>query len=124
MNVKRGEVYWARLPELENSKIQSGVRPIVITSNRFAAEHSPVIQYIPITTQLKRTDLPVHVTLDDKILFKQSMALVEQEGLIDKHRLMERIGKLSDFDMMRIDRAIIKQRGIDINQLTRQYNYA
>jgi mRNA interferase MazF len=124
MNIKRGEVYWADLPKLENSRIQTGKRPIIVTSNRFAAEYSPVIQYVPITTQLKRTDLPVHVTLDDKILFKPSMALVEQEGLIDKHRLMERIGKLSDFDMMRIDRAIIKQRGIDINQLTRQYNYA
>lgn len=124
MNLKRGEVYWAELPKLENSRIQTGKRPIIITSNRFATEHSPVIQYIPITTQLKRTDLPVHVTLDESFLLKPSMALVEQEGLIDKHRLMERIGTLSNFDMMRIDMAIIKQRGIDVNKLIRQYNYA
>jgi mRNA interferase MazF len=114
--VRRGDIYWARLPELENSKIQSGVRPIIITSNKFAAEHSPVVQYIPVTTQLKRTDLPIHVVLEVDCL-KPSMALVEQEGLIDKYRLMERIGTLTKRDMMRIDMAILTQRGIDVYKL-------
>jgi mRNA interferase MazF len=125
--VRRGDIYWARLPELENSKIQSGVRPIIITSNKFATEHSPVVQYIPVTTQLKRTDLPIHVVLEVDCLYKPSMALVEQEGLIDKYRLMERIGTLTKRDMMRIDMAILTQRGIDVYKLAdniKQYNYA
>ncbi len=123
-NVKRGEIYWARLPELKDSKIQSGVRPVIITSNKFAAKHSPVIQYIPVTTQLKRVDLPIHVVLDTDCLFKPSMALVEQEGCIDKNRLMEKIGTLSQKDMFNIDRAILAQRGIDAHTIIQASQYA
>lgn len=123
-NVKRGEIYWARLPELKDSKIQSGVRPVIISSNKFASEFSPVIQYIPVTTHLKRTDLPVHVVLNTDCFNKPSMALVEQEGCIDKNRLMGKIGTLSQVDMFNIDRAILVQRGIDIKVMARNMQYA
>jgi len=112
--IKRGDIIWANLPELKDSKIQSGVRPVIITANNFAAEHSPVIQYVPVTTQIKRTDLPIHVLLEADCLYKPSMALVEQEGCIDKKRLMEKIGTLSEKDMFNIDKAILVQRGIDV----------
>lgn len=111
---KKGDIYWAELPVLENSKIQAGWRPVVITSNKFAAEHSQVVQYMPLTTKIKRTDLPVHVVINPDFLPYESMVLAEQEGLIDKHRLKEKIGTLSDDDILRIDMAKIIQGGIDI----------
>jgi mRNA interferase MazF len=125
--LKRGDVYWASLPRLENSRIQAGVRPVIITSNEMALKHSPVIQYIPVTTELKKINLPVHVTLDSTFFLHPSMALVEQEGCIDKNRLMEKIGTLTEDDMLHIDMAIITQRGINIYDMirnTKQYSYA
>jgi mRNA interferase MazF len=128
--IRRGEVYWAKIPKLEDSKIQAGVRPVIITSNEMAAKHSPVIQYIPVTTQTQKCRLPVHVILRTNIFPQPSLALVEQEGCIDKNRLMEKIGTLSEEDMLNIDRAIIKQRGISFDDLLtiarnmKQYSYA
>lgn len=115
--LKRGDIYWARLPKLEDSKIQSGVRPVIITSNQQALKYSPVIQCVPITSSIKREDMPVHVVLENECLYKPSMALVEQEGLIDKNRLLEYVGSLSESDLFKIDVAIIAQRGIDIDKL-------
>lgn len=128
--IKRGEVYWAKIPKLENSQIQAGVRPIIITSNEMALKYSPVIQYIPVTTQTQKCRLPVHVMLETDIFEEESLALVEQVGCIDKNRLTEKIGTLSKKDMFRIDKAIINQCGIPYEELIvmmknmKQYSYA
>lgn len=122
--LKRGDVFWAKLPKLENSRIQAGVRPVIVTSNAMALKHSPVIQYIPVTSEIKKTSLPVHVGLNNSFFPRPSMALVEQEGCIDKNRLMEKIGTLSEKDMLRIDRAILTQRGIDPRAMVRDMRYA
>lgn len=121
---KRGDVFWAKLPKLENSRIQAGVRPVIITSNEMALKHSPVIQYIPVTSEMKKTNLPVHVGLNNSFFPRPSMALVEQEGCIDKNRLMEKIGTLSEKDMLNIDRAILTQRGINIYDMMRNMKLA
>lgn len=122
--LKRGDVFWAKLPKLENSRIQAGVRPVIVTSNAMALKHSPVIQYIPITSEIKKTSLPVHVGLNNSFFPRPSMALVEQEGCIDKNRLMEKIGTLSEKDMLKIDRAILAQRGIDVFAMVKNTKYA
>lgn len=114
--LNRGDIFYARLPELKGSHIQTGVRPVIIISNRMALKHSPVIQYIPITSKQSKAKLPVHVDLDTDFL-KPSVALVEQEGCIDKTRLLEKVGKLSKRDMMKIELAILKQHEIDIDEL-------
>ena len=124
MELKRGDVFWAKLPKLEDSRIQAGVRPVIITSNVMALKYSPVIQYIPVTTEIKKTSLPVHVGLNNGFFPRPSMALVEQEGCIDKNRLMEKIGTLSEKDMLKIDRAILIQRGIDPRAMVRDMRYA
>lgn len=119
---KKGDIYWAELPRVENSRIQAGFRPVVITSNKFATEYSEVIQYMPITSNIKRTDLPVHVVINPEFMPKESMVLAEQEGIIDKHRLREKIGTLSDIDMMKIDMAKLVQGGIDILTIMNNMN--
>lgn len=125
--IKRGDVYWAKLPKLEDgSNIQWGWRPVIITSNCYACQHSPVVQYIPITSKVNKCRLPVHVPLQSDIFLEPSVALVEQEGCIDKYRLKEYMGTISNFDLMKIDIATLKQRQIDINKLydnIKQYSY-
>jgi mRNA interferase MazF len=114
---KKGDVYWAEIPIIEDSRIQSGYRPVVITSNKFATKHSEVIQYMPLTSEIKRTDMPVHVIVNPPFLPVKSMVLAEQEGIIDKHRLRTKIGSLSNDDMIRIDVAKLIQGEIDINKV-------
>lgn len=122
--LKRGEVYWAELPIIKGSSIQTGERPIILSSNKESLRFSPVIQYIPVTSELKKTNLPVHIMLETKCPYLDSMALVEQEGLIDKFRLKEKICDLTEKEMAMIDLAIIRQRDIDFNVLTKYINEA
>jgi len=111
---QRGDIYWAELPEIEGSQLQAGLRPVVLIANNAANENSPTFQCVPLTSRLKKESLPVHVILNTtNCLKKTSMALVEQETSIDKHRLRSKIGTVSDFDMFNIDVAILKQHGIN-----------
>lgn len=111
MTYKRGDVFLANFPAIEGSSIQSGVRPIIITSNEMALNYSPVIHGIPVTSKVSnKKEIPVHVKLNNDLFLRPSMALAEQEGLIDKTRLMKKIGTLSEEEMLNIDVAILMQR--------------
>lgn len=103
---KRGDIYWAQIPVTENSNIQNGRRPVLVVSNNKANQFSPTIHVIPLTTEIKKQNLPVHVMLYSGDLKEETMALVEQMSLIDKHRLRGKIGTISDIDMKNIARAI------------------
>lgn len=105
MYIKKGDVYLANLPVFQGSSIQSGVRPIIVGSNKMACKHSPVIQYIPITSKMSKNNLPTHVVLESDFFEKQSMALAEQLGCIDKNRLIKKIGTLTNEDLQKINRA-------------------
>ena len=125
MRLRRGEVYLAFLPEEENSSIQSGLRPIVILSNDLNNIHSSNVQYVPLTSQLKRLDLPTHVTLSTNFLEDPSMALCEQmqmksiksvENYINKAQEETQmnsvyLGKLPYSDMCRISYGVATQLG-------------
>lgn len=118
--VFKGEVYLADLPYLENSSIQSGERPVIIFCNWQAGKYSPVVQYIPVTSEDKKY-LPVHVKLSTDIFRKSSTALPEQLGCIDKNRLKRKIGVLSSDDMMKINKACMMQQELDEREYL-QYN--
>lgn len=114
---KRGDICWMYFQEKEGSSRQAGWRPGLITANKFATKYSTVFQCVPITTELKRLDLPVHILLKSGTLKKESMALVELEDLVDTCDFREKIGEVSEEDMDEIDFAIIIQRGMNMNRL-------
>lgn len=123
--VVKGEVYWANIPTIENSQIQSGIRPVIIMCNKMAGIYSPVVQYIPVTSKtekMKRKMLPTHVLLIEQCPYMDSVALAEQLGCIDKNRLMGKICDLSDIDMINIDRA--KDIQLDDRSYYRNTKYA
>ena len=118
MKLKRGEVYIADLPVKENSRIQGGKRPIVILSNDKNNQFCDFVHYVPLTSQMKRLDLPVHIEITSEFLYKPSMALCEQADREDKIDLLQyidkrvgRIGKLSEYDMQRISYGVAVQFG-------------
>jgi mRNA interferase MazF len=108
---KRGDVYFANLPKIEGSSMQYGIRPVIIFANDKAVKNSSVIQCIPITTKIKREDLPVHAILESGGLEKISMVLGEQLRPIDKSCLLEKTGTLSEKDMETVENLVLIHLG-------------
>lgn len=115
---KRGEVYFVDLPKDNMNNIQNGYRPVVIASNNASNIFSSIIHVVPLTSVVKRLDLPVHKVVDATFLYKTSMAECEQVRLVDKNKLtncinwdLGRIGCLSYQDMNKISEGLAAQMG-------------
>ncbi|MBQ2835489.1 MAG: type II toxin-antitoxin system PemK/MazF family toxin [Bacilli bacterium] len=105
--IKKGDVYFASLNPIVGSE-QDGERPVVVVQNNLANKHSPTIIVVPITTVLKRMELPTHIPISkNRFLKKDSMILVEQIRAIDKKRLKAYLGHLKPEQMKLVDNAIV-----------------
>jgi mRNA interferase MazF len=97
---KRGDIYYIDFGETDSTHKQGGVRPAVIVSNNKNNHNSPVITVIPLTARVwKKRYLPTHVQIPKTKgsgLDKPSMALAEQVETLDKKRLGEKIGEITD----------------------------
>lgn len=92
---------------------QQGVRPLIINSNDIANRYSPVVDVIPVTSNLDKNNLPVHVFVPKECgLLQDSIALVEQNAPIDKSCLIKRVGMCTEEVMKQIDRALLIQKQI------------
>lgn len=109
MKINRGEIYLADLDPVKGSE-QGGLRPVLIIQNNIANRFSPTVIVSAITSRLDKANLPVHVALP-KALVKSSICMLEQIRTLDKSRLRELVGKLSDDDMMKVNRAILISLG-------------
>ena len=107
MNIKRGDIYYADLSPVVGSE-QGGVRPVLIVQNDVGNRHSPTVIAAAITSQKSKTNLPAHIRLDagSTGMQRDSIVLLEQIRTIDKHRLRERMGKLDESSMVKVDQAI------------------
>ena len=107
MSVKRGDIYYADLSPVVGSE-QGGIRPVLIVQNDVGNRFSPTVIAAAITSQRTKAKLPTHIELDaeDCGLSKNSVILLEQIRTIDKQRLRERMGRLNDFSMQKVDHAL------------------
>lgn len=107
VNVHRGDIYYADLSPVVGSE-QGGVRPVLIVQNDVGNRFSPTVIAAAITSQRDKTNLPTHIALHAERtgLQKDSIVLLEQVRTIDKHRLKEKMGKLDDDAMQRVNEAI------------------
>ncbi len=105
MKVKSGDIFYARLDPVIGSE-QSGIRPVIVVQNNIGNKFSPTIVIIPITSNISKYKLPTHVILENTILNKKSMALVEQIRTLDKSRLIEKITVIGKKDLEKIKEAI------------------
>lgn len=110
IEIKRGDIFYVDLPK-NRKNIQSGIRPCVVVSNDKANTYAPVIHVIPLTTKTKRM-LPTHVFLNNKYLPETSVAMAEQELLVNKDQLLEKLGSCSRDELMKINKAILVQNGL------------
>lgn len=100
--VHRGEIY--HIQEIETSgHEQHGDRPAIIVSNDVGNEHSPVVEVVYLTTQEKRP-LPTHVQIHSSP--RPSTAMCEQIDSVDKSRLGGLMGRVTEEEMHKIDKAL------------------
>ena len=111
--VKRGDIYYADLSPVVGSE-QGGMRPVLIVQNDTGNRHSPTVIAAAITSQINKAKLPTHIELLGNTcgLTKDSVILLEQIRTIDKKRLRERMGKLDEAVMDKVDNAIAVSFGI------------
>ena len=107
MSVKRGEIYYADLSPVVGSE-QGGIRPVLIVQNDVGNKHSPTVIAAAITSQRDKAALPTHIEVDAQGsgLIKDSVVLLEQVRTLDKHRLREKMGRLDQRSMSRVNQAL------------------
>lgn len=79
---QRGDVVMIDVPMPTTGHVQGGNRPWVVVQNEIGNKHSPTSIVVPMTTQLKRLDLPTHVAVTWGELLP-SMVECEQVRVID-----------------------------------------
>ena len=98
----RGEVWYVDPVGTVGSE-QRGERPAVIVSNDIGNKNAPIVEIVYITTQIK-AKLPTHVAVNS---FKLTgTALCENVTTIDKSRLVNRLTRLTDQQMLLIEKAM------------------
>ncbi|MGH4119406.1 type II toxin-antitoxin system PemK/MazF family toxin [Clostridium sp.] len=111
--VKRGDIFYADLSPVVGSE-QGGVRPVIIIQNDIGNKYSPTIIIAAITSQINKAKLPTHVEISSEEygLNKDSVVLLEQIRTLDKKRLKEKIGHMTDNDMKKVDTALLISVGL------------
>ncbi|MBP2033498.1 mRNA interferase MazF [Clostridium algifaecis] len=111
--VKRGDIFYADLSPVVGSE-QGGIRPVIIIQNDVGNKYSPTVIVSAITSQINKAKLPTHVEISSEAygLNKDSVVLLEQIRTLDKRRLKEKIGHMTDIDMKKVDNALLVSVGI------------
>lgn len=105
--VKRGEIFYADLSPVIGSE-QGGIRPVIIIQNDIGNRYSPTVIIAAITSQINKAKLPIHVEISSEEygLNRDSVVLLEQIRTLDKRRLKEKIGHMTEKDMKKVDKAL------------------
>ena len=108
MVVKRGDIFYADLSPVIGSE-QGGIRPVIVVQNDIGNRYSPTVIVAAITSQINKAKLPTHVEISSEEygLNRDSVVLLEQIRTLDKKRLKEKIGHMSDNDMEKVNRALL-----------------
>jgi mRNA interferase MazF len=111
--VKRGDIFYADLSPVIGSE-QGGIRPVVIIQNDLGNRYSPTVIVAAITSQINKAKLPTHVEISSEVygLNKDSVILLEQIRTVDKKRLREKIGHMTDEDMKKVMEALVISMGL------------
>ena len=113
-DIKKGDIYYASLNPVVGSE-QKGERPVVVIQNNLGNKYSPTVIVSAITSQINKAKLPTHVEISsvEYGLNRDSVVLLEQIRTLDKKRLKEKIGHMTDVDMKKVDKALLISLNLD-----------
>jgi len=97
MVVSQGDVFWARLSRSRGSEPENKRPVIVVQRDSINRSRFHTVVVVPLTKQTKHADIPGNVLLQksEANLRRPSLARGTHIMVIDKSRLMEKIGALS-----------------------------
>ena len=110
--IKRGDIVFINFGEAkddERTSIQKGVRPAIIIQNNLGNKFSGTTIVIPLTSRMSKHNIPTHVLIEKSNyngLKCNSIALCEQIMTVDKKRLQQKIGILSELDIKRVTKGL------------------
>ena len=113
MTVKRGDIFYADLSPVVGSE-QGGIRPVLIIQNDIGNKFSPTVIAAAITSQINKAKLPTHIEISAEKygLQKDSVILLEQIRTLDKRRLKDKMGRLSNEAMKCVNDALFISFGL------------
>jgi mRNA interferase MazF len=114
VEIKRGDVFLVDLNPVVGAE-QAGIRPALVIQIDKANTASPHTVIIPFTTRIRQVKLPSHVRIPAGIagLAEESILLCEQIRVIDKRRLVRKIGSVDEEHLRQIGVAIKVILGLD-----------
>jgi len=114
MTIKRGEIWLADLEPTRGSE-QAGIRPVLIFQNDTISKFTTTVLAIPLTTNLRRASLPscILIAKGEGGLSIDSVALCHQLRALDKTRLRQKLGMVSQVTLTKIESCILFTMGID-----------
>ena len=113
---QRGDIWFADLFGCPGTCVQRGIRPVLVVSNDAGNTHSGILNVLPLTSHLKKPNLPCHTLLepgnvaDSRYRFVDSMVQAEQITTIGRLQLKNYVGRVEDTELLnRITQAVISQ---------------
>lgn len=102
-----GDVYMVEFTGVDHE--QSGLRPALIFQNNVGNVHSPNVIVLPLTSRIKRTNMPTHVIVHarESGLPRNSVVLCESPMTVSKNRLEQYVTTLPEKYMKQIAAAHI-----------------
>ena len=115
--VRRGEIYLINLSNNIGSE-QGGIRPAVIVQNELGNIHSPTTLICPLTSKHKNMAVThVDLTPSDADILKDSIVLCEQVRVIDKTRIVKKLGEIVNVKKIEdINQKILISFGIEVSE--------
>ena len=104
--IKRGEIYWVDWNPGRGSE-QSGLRPALVIQNDIGNKHSPTTIVAALTTAIEKPyPFLIKVTAKESGLPKDSIVNLAVILTVDKTRLTNKCGALSEARMSEVNDAI------------------
>ncbi len=113
--LKRSEVWLANLDPTQGSE-QAGIRPVIIFQNDIVSLFSTTTIAIPLTTNQRRASLPICLLIEqgDGGLAQASVALCFQMRVLDKARLIRRLGQLNTETIAQLEEVVLLTLGYEL----------
>lgn len=112
--LKRGEIWLADLNPTRGSE-QAGIRPVIVFQNDLVSQFSTTTITIPLTTNQRRASLPICLAIEkgDGGLLNDSVALCFQMRVLDKARLIRKLGRLNPDTIAKLENVVLLTLGYE-----------
>lgn len=115
-NIKNGDVYLIDLKDTY-CNVQNGLRPCLVVQNNCGNQHSPTVIVVPITSKLKKRNMPVHVVVEQNN--NTEMVLCECILTVSKEQIGRYLRTFDDSTMLKVRKALEVSLGFN----DRRQNY-